>query len=52
MTKTNELWATPTTTDPDIDGLRQAIQRDTGCGAFTAHIAAWRLEQEQQSRGN
>jgi len=43
-----QLWAEPTPEPPTLDAIRQAIQRDTGCGAFTAHHAAWLLEQGQQ----
>ena len=48
---TRELWTEPTPpTQPSLDQRRQAIEIAYQVGAHTAHIAAWRLEQEQQNR--
>lgn len=42
-----QLWAEPRPHLPSLDQRRQAIALVYQVGAHTAHIAAWRLEQEQ-----
>lgn len=50
-TPARELWTEPTRQQPSLDQRRQAFELAYGVGAHTAHIIAWRLEQELADAG-